>query len=149
MKMLAKMLAHSSTRSGSCVEFWPTLQRPRQQGDFLGCMDILELLLLLRHSSVQLLNQQGRHHLAHSMAGSPDEPEWIDMNHEFQDPHTNDGTCICLYQLASDQSMMTFCFKLSDSAESYIRICAGLLGQARCLQGPILSFSSRFPSSGD
>ncbi len=34
-------------------------------------------------------------------------------------------------------------------AQNLARICAGLLGQARCLQSPILSFPSRFPSSGD
>ncbi len=34
-------------------------------------------------------------------------------------------------------------------AQNLARICAGLLGQARCLQSPILSFASRFPSSGD
>ncbi len=34
-------------------------------------------------------------------------------------------------------------------AQNLARICAGLLGQAGCLQSPILSFPSRFPSSGD
>ncbi len=46
---------------------------------------------------------------------------------------------VCMFLLA----------RLPLLAQNLARICAGLLGRARCLQSPILSFPSRFPGSGD
>ncbi len=53
--------------------------------------------------------------------------------------HTRGIGLVCMILLA----------RLPLLAQNLARICAGLLGQARCLQSPILSFPSRFPSSGD
>ncbi len=80
------------------------------------------------------------------LAGSP--PSLVRLGWVLS-THTPSGGTWVMHTRGIGLVCMILLAQLPLLAQNHARICTGLLGQARCLQSPILSFPSRFPSSGD
>ncbi len=63
--------------------------------------------------------------------------------------HTPSGGTWVMHTRGIGLVYMTLLARHPLLAQNLARICASLLGRARCPRSPILSFPSRFPSSGD